>query len=77
MIQLLNDRAPGAPPAVRVLDESRDGVLVEFELPAIQDQAMPVDGKTYHVLAIEGGDVEGALGAPMLPDLLAPDPDSR
>ena len=30
----------GPAPAVRVLDESHDGVLVEFELPAIQVQAI-------------------------------------
>jgi hypothetical protein len=67
VIQILDGRDAGAAPAVRVLDESHDGVLLEFELPAIQDQALPIDGKTYHVLAIEGGDVEGAPGAPMLP----------
>ena len=60
-------RRSGRGPTVRVLEETDQGVRLEFELPAIEVQPIEVDGETYHVLAIEGGEFEGEIGSPMLP----------
>ena len=54
-------------PAVRVLETRADGVLLECEVSALKVQEVTIEGQTYHVLEIEGGGVEGEIGAPMLP----------
>jgi hypothetical protein len=67
VISILQDQAPRTEPTIRVLNQDDAGVLLEFELPAIEAKALDIDGSTFHVLAIEGGDFEGAVGEPMLP----------
>jgi len=66
-LPILSGADPAAGPAVRVLEETAQGVRLEFELPAIEVQAIEAEGETYHILAIEGGEFEGETGAPMLP----------
>jgi hypothetical protein len=56
-----------AAPTVRVLERDAQSLLLEFSLPALETQSLEVEGETYQVLAIEGGDVEGGIGEPMLP----------
>jgi hypothetical protein len=65
-IQILSD-AQGPGPAVRLLQQDSQGLVVEFELPALESQSLTVAGETYQVLAIEGGGTSGVAGEPMLP----------
>lgn len=58
--------APGEP-GVRVVRAEGDVLLLEFDLPSIQVQAVEAEGVTYHLLAIEGGAMAGEDGQPMLP----------
>jgi hypothetical protein len=66
-IPILLDRDPNAAPSVRVLEQTGEGLLLEFELPALEVQTLEVEGERYQVLAIEGGGQFGAIGFPMLP----------
>jgi hypothetical protein len=66
-VPILLDRDPGAAPAVRVLEENGEGLLLEFELPALEVETLDVEGERYQVLAIQGGAQFGAVGSPMLP----------
>jgi len=59
------DSASG--PSLRVLEESPDGLRLVFELPALEVDQLEVEGRTWHVMAIEGGGFVGAVGEPMLP----------
>jgi hypothetical protein len=63
---------PGAPAAqaaadLRVLESRADGVRLEFELPALRMQEIPIAGETFQALAIDNGGFEGKSGRPMLP----------
>jgi hypothetical protein len=66
-VPVLSGVEPTAVPTVRVLEQNDQGVRFEFELPAIEVQPIEVDGETYDILAIEGGEFEGEIGSPMLP----------
>ncbi len=59
--------APDAAPAVRVLAADGEGLVLEFELPALDRQRLDVAGEPFDVLAIPGGGFTGDVGAPMLP----------
>ena len=66
---LLTDagRAGARAPLTRVLESDENGIVLEFELPALSTEEIEVEGERFHVLAIEGGAVTGRDGQPMLP----------
>jgi len=66
-VPIASDADPTASPSVRVLEQTADGLRLEFELPALEIEALEVEGQTWHAIAIEGGAVTGTVGAPMLP----------
>jgi hypothetical protein len=55
------------PPQLRLLSRSVTGMRVEFTLPALDVEEIPVDGETFQSVAIPGGGDKGTLGAPALP----------
>lgn len=59
--------ADAAAPRLTVIEESADGLVLSFELPALQIETVSLGGRTYQALGIEGGDARGELGEPMLP----------
>jgi hypothetical protein len=67
IVPILAGADPMPAPSMRVLSESDGELLLEFELPAIETRTLDHDGRTYDVLAIEGGGFEGKVGEPMLP----------
>jgi hypothetical protein len=56
-----------AEPTLRVLRAAENELLLEFALPGLQVQSVEVGGETFHLLAIEGGGLEGENGQPTLP----------
>ncbi len=58
---------PGAAPAARVLAADENGLLVEFELPAIDRVPIAAAGSVFDLLSIPGGGFAGRTGEPMLP----------
>ena len=54
-------------PMVRVVEATSEDLLLEFELPALQVQAIEIDGEIYHALEIDGGGGPGDLGEAGLP----------
>jgi len=67
-LNILDDRGPGEDAAaIRVLEETSDGLRLEFELPVLRAQSVEFGGTTYHALEIEGGGESGADGEPLLP----------
>jgi len=57
----------GRAPRVAVTEETADGLILTFDLPALQMQPVSFGAATYQALAIEGGGVLGEVGEPMLP----------
>ena len=70
-VTLVPTRAGESPadarPVLRVSEESRRGVTLEFDLPALRQTRVEIAGGSYDLLAIENGGFEGAEGAPMVP----------
>jgi len=67
-LDILDGRGSGEDTAtIRVLEETPDGLRLEFELPVLHTQAVSFGGTTYHALEIEGGGESGADGEPVLP----------
>ena len=67
-LNIIEGRVPGEDAAtIRVLEETPDGLRLEFELPILRAQAVDFGGTTYHALEIEGGAESGADGEPLLP----------
>ncbi len=61
---------PGArlqPPAVMVVEENAAGVVLAIDLPALGLESYEIEGREYHALTLEGGQLVGRPGAPALP----------
>jgi hypothetical protein len=62
--------APGGAPdgvALRVVRAEGEELVLEFNLAGLQVQSVAADGEAFHLLAIEGGGMDGEDGQPMLP----------
>jgi len=67
LVLLPGGSAPEAVPTLRVLESNEAGLLLEFELPALDRVQLEASGLTFDVLAIPGGGFAGETGEPMLP----------
>ena len=54
-------------PQVQLLSADQSGVDLLLELPALSMETLTVDGQQFHSVAVPGGGLEGAIGAPGIP----------
>jgi len=67
IIPILPGPDPRPAPTLRILEENGQGLLLEFELSAIETAKLDVGGEVFDLLAIEGGGFEGDAGEPEMP----------